>query len=1112
MCGIVGYAGNKKASPILIESLKRLEYRGYDSAGFAIRDDGEIKVIKDKGRIKEIIPEVKNKSFNGSLGIGHCLSADTMVQMANGSVKKISEIKEGDKVLSFDNKKLKFQISVVKKKKHASPRYLYRIKTPLGSIKCTGQHRMIVCNQGSFESKRTKDLEKKDLLVFPSKLSLKGESQKLKQVFFKRYRSLKKGGHEKILAEIKQSDRSKKEISIEASLSSKAYLDHIVANDRNFKETQLKSLCDFFDVEFDDSLFEPVDSHHGNFVEFPKNTSPKLMQLFGYFVGDGYTGKRTLRFKDMDKKLLIHYQKLIQDLFGLKGRITSQNDTRAYLLEVNSKYLSKWLKKNIVDNKNFLSDLGKLPQQEIGAFVGGLFDAEGWVGTSSKQLGIATINKNLMRTIQCLLTRLGIISSLNKESREPESWSSSYALNLSNKENISSFLKKVRFASDEKRSKAESVLDKLTGLNFSYKHTPFQEEFLYDEVVREKNVTKQQMKELTGSGIPTKRTSERILEKFKKYNINCKEAEDFQRFYKKDICFSEIKKIEKVKSDEECLYDLQVDPNNNFIANGMLSHNSRWATHGEPSKENAHPHWDCNKEIFVAHNGIIENHEKIKKELKKRGHKFVSETDTEVLPHLFEHLYRKTKSLKEAVREGLKYVDGAYAICVISSKEPNKIVFARKGSPLLVGLGEGENFVASDAAAIVKHTKEVIYLDEGEMGVITPSDFEIITLDNQKVKKETHLLDWDVEEAQKQGYEHFMLKEINQEPESVKDAIRGRIIKEKGLVKLGGLESVERQLREIERIIIIACGTSYYAGLIGEYMIEEYAGIPCEVEYASEFRYRKPIIKENTAVVALSQSGETADTLAAVREANQKNALTLGIVNVVGSTIARETKAGIYNHAGPEIGVASTKNFVSQLSILVLLTVFLGRERDMSLVMGKRILGELEKVPVHLNKLLEKNAKIKELAQKYNDYSDFLYLGRKYNYPIALEGALKLKEISYLHAEGYSAGEMKHGPIALIDENFPSVVLCPSDSVYEKVISNVEEIRARKGPLLVIATEGNEEIKELVDDIIFIPKTLEMLTPLVSILPLHLFAYYVAFLNGCNIDKPKNLAKSVTVE
>jgi len=561
---------------------------------------------------------------------------------------------------------------------------------------------------------------------------------------------------------------------------------------------------------------------------------------------------------------------------------------------------------------------------------------------------------------------------------------------------------------------------------------------------------------------------------------------------------------------------------------------TRWATHGKPSDINAHPQWDCKKKIFVVHNGIIENYLELKEKLQREGHKFISETDTEVLAHLIEKYFQSNPStdsinspqadsasspqassgqaLEEATRLALKEVIGAYAIAVVSSLDPQKIVFARQSSPLIVGLGDGENFIASDAPAILGYTKEVIYLDDGEMGVITPNDFRIFNLDHKPINKTSYYLEWSVQQAEKGGYPHFMLKEIMEEPEVIENAIRGRMIVGEGLAKLGGIERIADKLKEIDRLIIVGMGTALLAGKIGEYMIEEYAQVPVEIENASEFRYKKPVLRKNDAILAISQSGETADTLFAIKEAKRKGILTLGIINVVGSSIAREVDAGIYNHAGPEIGVAATKSFISQLAVLALLTVFLGRQREMSLIIGKRILEELTKIPDFIRKILEQKEEIKKLAEKYYQYNNFLFLGRKYNYPIALEGALKLKEISYIHAEGYPAGEMKHGPIAMIDENFPSFVITPKDSVYEKMISNIQEIKARDGRVIAITTKGNKEIEKLVDDCIYIPKTLEMLTPILSVIPLQLFAYYISVLKGLDPDKPRNLAKSVTVE
>jgi len=481
-----------------------------------------------------------------------------------------------------------------------------------------------------------------------------------------------------------------------------------------------------------------------------------------------------------------------------------------------------------------------------------------------------------------------------------------------------------------------------------------------------------------------------------------------------------------------------------------------------------------------------------------------------VLTHLIEDNYQN--SLEQAVRDSLKMVTGAYAIAVISKKDPDKIVFARKSSPLLVGLGVNENFIASDASVILDHTKKVIYLDNGELGVITANDFKIFNLDYDLIEKEIHELEWDIEEAEKQGYDYFMLKEIMETPESIVNAMRDRIVLNEGNVKLGGLDDVVDRLDNIDRIVIVAMGTALFAGKVGEYMIEEYAGISVEVEDASEFRYKKAVLNKNDLVLVISQSGETADTLFAIKEAKQKGVLTVGIINVIGSSIAREVDAGIYNYAGPEIGVAASKSLISQISVLALLCIFLGRRKDMSLVTGKRILEELAQLPNKIKEILDHQDNIKKLAEKYYKSNNFLFLGRKYNYPMALEGALKLKEISYIHAEGLAAGELKHGSIALIDENMPCMVIATKDSVYEKIISSIKEIKARKGKVIAIATIGEKEIINIVDDCIFIPKTLEMLTPILTAIPMQLFAFYVALLLELDVDKPRNLAKSVTVE
>jgi glucosamine--fructose-6-phosphate aminotransferase (isomerizing) len=547
-----------------------------------------------------------------------------------------------------------------------------------------------------------------------------------------------------------------------------------------------------------------------------------------------------------------------------------------------------------------------------------------------------------------------------------------------------------------------------------------------------------------------------------------------------------------------------------MIATFGIAH-TRWATHGKPSELNAHPHSDCSGSLTLVHNGIVENYQELKSALITKGHTFVSETDSEVIVHLLEEEL-KIHSFEEAFMSTLASLRGTYGVAVINANEPEKIFVARKGSPLVIGVGTDEYMIASDVSAMVGHVSKVIYLEDGEMAVIKKDGYRVKTLGNKLLKKEEQDLEWSEEQAQKGGHAHFMIKEILEQPKSFEDALRGRLRVEDGMANLGGLAQVEKRLRKINRIIIVSCGTSYHAGLVGEYMLEEYAGIPVEVEYASEFRYRKPLIDEKTVVIALSQSGETADTLAAIREAKHKGALTIGVVNVVGSTIARETDAGIYNHAGPEVSVASTKAFTSQLAILSLLTLYLGRQRGMSLVMGKRIAAELLKLPSLIEKVSKQTEIIKAMALKYQDTPHFLYLGRKYNMPIALEGALKIKEIAYVPAQGYPTGEMKHGPIALIDDASLCLFIAPQDSVYEKSISGLEEIKARGGKVIVITTEGNESIGNKADEIIFIPKTLEALTPILSIIPLQLFAYYVSVAKGYDVDRPRNLAKSVTVE
>ncbi len=572
----------------------------------------------------------------------------------------------------------------------------------------------------------------------------------------------------------------------------------------------------------------------------------------------------------------------------------------------------------------------------------------------------------------------------------------------------------------------------------------------------------------------------------------------------------------KGKIDEGLGQWLEREPLHGAVGLG----HTRWATHGAPTDENSHPHFDQSGRISVVHNGVIENYDRLKQRLTKAGHTFRSATDTEVLAHLIGEHYAKldraalngSHPLTQAVMNALREVIGTYGIGVLCTECPGVMVGARRGSPLIIGLGDGENYLASDTAAIVSHTRQVVYLNDYDVVTMTPETFDVVNLGSDTAQVQISKIEFSAEDSEKGDFPHYMLKEIFEQPRTVQNAMRGRIDHEELTAKFGGLNLSTAELRAVDQMVIVACGTSWHAGLIGEYLFEEFAHLPTEVEYASEFRYRNAPIEKNTLVLAITQSGETADTLAGLRESKRRGHPVLAICNVVGSTIAREAKGGIYLHAGPEIGVASTKAFTSQVTVLSLFALLMGRIRTLPNQRAIGLLKALEAIPAQIESILAQNDRVKRIAEKYAACDDFFFLGRQYNFPTALEGALKLKEISYIHAEGYPAAEMKHGPIAMIDEKTPSVFLIPQDTLYEKTISNLQEIRARKGPIIAIATEGDDRIASQAEDVLYLPRTIEPLFPLLGVIPLQLLAYHIATLRGCDVDKPRNLAKSVTVE
>lgn len=1055
MCGIVGYIGDRKAQEILLSGLKRLEYRGYDSAGLCVllKDKNMLFTRKLAGKVKVLDQLLKKKPVSGNLGIGHCLTADTLVLLADGRILPISTIQDGQEVFVFNFGSSRLEPAKVKATKHKSPAYLYNIRTSFSSLKCTAQHKLFIISGSKIVEKKAGDITRNDMLILPKDIPIQGDKIKFKPIFVKRYFKATQEAAQLIKNRLKELQLTKVACASLANIS-RGYMDHIFRNDRNFREDELQKLLPALSIEFNRGHFIPEDTIHGKFISLPEESSPELMQIIGYLLGDGTVKERCVRFKDLDRELLEVYLGLIEKVFNIQSRIASMNDTRAWLLEVNSFYLCQWLKENIISRKDeFLSQLGQLPQDQIAAFLRGIFDAEGCVNLKSGQISLRITNIHLVKISQLLLLRCGISTTFYTENKNVKNWNDSHGILLSNLYSFEKFKSTIGFSSKIK-SEQLNVL-----------------------ILKRKPSTK------------------------------------YKNFLKSEIMPQQVLNITKVKSKDEFLFDLEVDhPDSNFIANGLLSHNSRWATHGVPNQANAHPHTDCKGEIALVHNGIIENYEPLKVQLIKEGHVFRSQTDTEVIVHLIEKFY-KNVPLEDAVRKALKLIIGSFAIAVIAKHEPEKLVGARSGSPLIAGIGKNENFLASDAPAILEHTKEIIFLEENEIAILEKNSCKVIDFDGKQIAKKPIQLNWDIEQAQKQGYKHFMLKEINEQPRILESLINSRIDKETGKLFFKEQNIPETKLKDIKNIFIVACGTAYHAGMVAKYVLESVCGIPTQIDVSSEFRYRDLLIGPQTLVIAISQSGETADTLAGVREAKRRGSSVISICNVLGSTLTRESDGIIYTHAGPEIGVASTKAYTAQLAALYLFAFYLVQIRDvLPATKIKKLLDELRKVPKHQTEILKWQKSIATLARRHSHLGSFLYLGRNVNYPSALEGALKLKEISYIPAEGYAAGEMKHGPIALIDEYRAVVCIAPGSKVYEKMVSNIQEIRSRKGRIIAIATEGDKEIKELTREVFYIPKIDEIFSPLLVALPLQLLAYHIAVKRGCDVDQPRNLAKSVTVE
>jgi glucosamine--fructose-6-phosphate aminotransferase (isomerizing) len=1035
---------------------------------------------------------------------------------------QIADLPREVEVLALDQKSLRFVSKKARVFRHAAPKELLEIRTATSTIRCTKNHRMFVVEKGEFVEKLAKEILPGDIVCFAKKISAPGRKLRFVAHEPKRYWELAPESIEVFRGALKSLQLTPALLSRHTGITL-AFIRHILDRNRNAQESSMRILTAALSLEFPLPGMKPIHSHHGNFVHLPDASSPELMQIIGYFLGDGHAHERCIRWKDTRTDVLLRYRLLSERVFNLEGRVVQIAGSRAWLLEVNSTDLVLWLRRNILDRrKNFYDELGLLSDSELAAFLKGIFDAEGIAAESAGQIALTMNDGDLMRRIQQWLLRFEIIGSIsiqppNLKNRKPNI---SYRLSISGADSVRRFQEQIGFSASDKHKSLQMILNKKekNRVTVSYHSLPWHKEQLLP-LLKKSGIRGKPYRCLHGKGFASIGVLEKFLGQLNPAQRSMPIIRKIETLLGGDVVFQKIRSVELVNNGSAYVYDLEVPGAENFIANGLLSHNSRWATHGSPTDVNAHPHPDCRNEFFVVHNGIIENHGELREKLEKLGHNFRSETDTEVIAHLLERQTKndKQKNLEQKVLDILPLLRGTYALAIVSKHEPNKVVAARNFSPLILGIARNEYFAASDASAILAYTKKVVYLADGEVAVLSPQGVKILNAKSRRAatgRKKINQLDWNFQEAQKGGWPHFTIKEIMEIPAAMENAMRGRVIPFKGAVKFGGLEAVKKRLKKIEKLNIVACGSAYCAAKAGEYWLENIAGIDAEADIASEFRYRNPALDpKQHAVLAISQSGETADTLAAVELAKQRGLLTLGIVNVVGSSVARSTDAGVYQYAGPEIGVATTKAFVSQLVLLVMFAIWMGLLRKTySPARAKTFLKELAILPRKVSTILESAEAIRKVTEKFSKYNNFFVLARNYNAPIAYEGAIKIKEITYSHAEGYAAGEMKHGPLAMVDENFATIAIAPQDSVYEKMLSNLQEIKARGGPVLAIAAAGDEKIKTISDDVIYIPKTLEPLYPILTVIPLQLLAYYIGVARKLDVDKPRNLAKSVTVE
>ncbi|OIO25893.1 hypothetical protein AUJ14_03310 [Candidatus Micrarchaeota archaeon CG1_02_55_22] len=1082
MCGIIGIILSKErnAGEQIVAGLRKLEYRGYDSCGVAVVTPEGITVRKDVGKISEVVAKTGADKLTGRTGLGHCLHPDTMVQLANGEIRKIRDIGK-EQVLSLSPETLQFKEKDSSCGVHAAPARLVEIRTPSFSLKCTPNHRMFIFD-GEITEREAGKLRKNDIILCANKYKVKGSPQALACNPVKRYYRITPEAKRQIQERMRKRGLTAAKLGTITGLS-QSVIEHTACTDRNLREDFLEKIA--LELELDRNLFVPIDSIHGKFVTLPKQTTPELMEFLGYLLGDGIVNERGMRFKDCDIGVLAHYNQLSVKLFNTSGRVTRLPGTKASMLEINSLEVCGWIRRNFPEltarrrAKHVPQLVGKTTRNEINAFIRGLFDAEGCVNTSSRQATMAMTSEETLRVIQLLLLRDGIISSYGESTNK---WGKTYRLSVNNRDGLERFAEFIGSNNYLKASKLDRVLKEMSDHSCTCYKLPFLRMQLKPAALRKSNFNTRAM-------IDNPSITE-VME-----NVDGHTQLLLQKYVQSDVFFQRVLSAEETASDAECVYDLQVDGTENFIANGLVSHNSRWATHGGVTRENSHPHTDESGTIAIVHNGIIENHEELRERLKAKGVKIVSQTDSELVAHVIAEKLKEIgdSDFPEACRKAMPQLHGSYALLCIG-KGFDGIVCLKNESPLVIGYSPERVMAASDLTPLAGKFSEAIVLNDGEMAIARLQGVEVKRIsDASPVEPARVKITFDEAATGKGGFEHYMLKEIMEQKTAVANALRQEDAK---LQKFGAL------VRNARQVTITACGTSFHAGLILANALRN-AGVQTRAVLSSEYAYEIEREPEGTLVVALSQSGETADVIASLKKCRDRGFKIVALTNSVGSSIDRTADLAFNFNAGPEIGVAATKTFSCQAALSMLLAGAASNDATEARKKMASLPENVEKVLV-----MTKDAAMtlgRELASQ--GQRDAYFIGRGLGVPVALEGALKLKEISYIHAEGMPAGELKHGPIALISKGTPVFGVNCWPATEREVESNCQEVKAR-GAFVVGVSPCESGVY---DELLRLPDAPEEQYPVLASIPLQLVAYSAAVALGNNPDQPRNLAKAVTV-